>query len=60
MNPAVNRLRVALGDSATDPRYIETLPRRGYRYVAKVERRRALNRRPRFQLIGRRRHAQLV
>lgn len=39
LNAAVNRLREALGDSATDPRYVETLPRRGYRFVAKVERR---------------------
>ena len=39
LNAAVNRLRETLGDSATDPRYVETLPRRGYRFVAKVERR---------------------
>ena len=39
LNAAVNRLREALGDSATEPRYIETLPRRGYRFMAKVERR---------------------
>ncbi len=39
LNAAVNRLREALGDSATEPRYIETLTRRGYRFVAKVERR---------------------
>jgi putative ABC transport system permease protein len=36
LNAAVNRLREALGDSATDPKYIETLPRRGYRFIAKV------------------------
>jgi DNA-binding winged helix-turn-helix (wHTH) protein len=34
LNAAVNRLREALCDSATDPRYVETLPRRGYRFVA--------------------------
>jgi len=37
LNPAVNKLRDALGDTADDPRYIETLPRRGYRYVGGVE-----------------------
>jgi TolB-like protein/DNA-binding winged helix-turn-helix (wHTH) protein/Tfp pilus assembly protein PilF len=31
LNAAVNKLRDCLGDSATDPQYIETLPRRGYR-----------------------------
>jgi DNA-binding winged helix-turn-helix (wHTH) protein/Tfp pilus assembly protein PilF len=34
LNSAVNKLRQALGDSAEHPRYIETLPRRGYRFVA--------------------------
>lgn len=33
LNNAVNRLREALGDSADSPRFIETLPRRGYRFV---------------------------
>jgi Tol biopolymer transport system component/DNA-binding winged helix-turn-helix (wHTH) protein len=37
LNTAVNRLREALGDSADNPRYIQTLPRRGYRFVAPVE-----------------------
>ncbi|HTS70828.1 MAG TPA: protein kinase, partial [Terriglobia bacterium] len=37
INAAINRLREALGDSADEPRYIETLPRRGYRFVAPVE-----------------------
>jgi DNA-binding winged helix-turn-helix (wHTH) protein len=37
LNAAVNKLRECLGDSAEDPRYIETLPRRGYRFIAKVE-----------------------
>jgi len=36
LNSAVNKLRDALGDTADDPRYIETLPRRGYRYVGGV------------------------
>jgi DNA-binding winged helix-turn-helix (wHTH) protein len=34
LNAAVNRLRETLGDSATDPTYIETVPRRGYRFIA--------------------------
>ncbi|MGB7464511.1 MAG: winged helix-turn-helix domain-containing protein [Candidatus Acidiferrum sp.] len=35
-NAAINRLREALGDSAENPRYIETLPRRGYRLIVSV------------------------
>ncbi len=38
VNSAVNRLREALGDKAASPRYVETLARRGYRFVAPVER----------------------
>ena len=34
LNAAVNRLRQTLGDSADQPRYIETLPGRGYRFLA--------------------------
>src|SRR5215470_14305262 len=34
LNNAMNRLREALGDSAAMPRFIETLPRRGYRFIA--------------------------
>jgi len=37
LNNAVNRLRDALGDSADSPRFVETLPRRGYRFIGKVE-----------------------
>lgn len=37
LNAAVSKLREALSDSADDPRYIETLPRRGYRFRASVE-----------------------
>lgn len=33
LNTAINRLRCALGDSAEEPRYIETLPRLGYRFI---------------------------
>jgi TolB-like protein/DNA-binding winged helix-turn-helix (wHTH) protein/tetratricopeptide (TPR) repeat protein len=36
LNTAVNRLREALGDSAESPRFVETVPRRGYRFVAPV------------------------
>ena len=36
VNAAINRLREALGDSAESPRFVETLPRRGYRLVAPV------------------------
>jgi len=36
LNAAINRLREALGDSAENPRYVETLPRRGYRFIALV------------------------
>src|SRR5499427_5162530 len=36
LNTAINKLREALGDSADSPRFIETLPRRGYRFVAPV------------------------
>jgi TolB-like protein/DNA-binding winged helix-turn-helix (wHTH) protein/Tfp pilus assembly protein PilF len=38
LNAAVNKLREALGDDANNPRFIETVPRRGYRFVALVER----------------------
>ncbi len=34
LNAAVKRLRAALGDDADNPRFVETLPRRGYRFVA--------------------------
>lgn len=36
LNTAMNRLRLALGDSADRPRYVETLARSGYRFVAMV------------------------
>jgi Tol biopolymer transport system component/DNA-binding winged helix-turn-helix (wHTH) protein len=38
LNAAMNKLRDALCDSAEDPKYIETLPRRGYRFIALVDR----------------------
>ena len=37
INNAIKRLREALGDTAETPRYIETFPRRGYRFVGKIE-----------------------
>jgi DNA-binding winged helix-turn-helix (wHTH) protein len=37
LNTAVRKLRDALGDSASNPRFIETLPRRGYRFIAPAE-----------------------
>ena len=37
LNSAINRLREALGDSAENPRFVETLPRRGYRFIAPIE-----------------------
>lgn len=37
MNAAIRRLRDALNDSADQPRYIQTLPRHGYRFIADVE-----------------------
>jgi DNA-binding winged helix-turn-helix (wHTH) protein len=36
LNAAIKRLRDALGDSADNPRFVETLPRRGYRFIAPV------------------------
>ena len=38
LNAAIKRLRAVLGDNAERPRFVETLPRRGYRFIAKVER----------------------
>src|SRR5580658_10962678 len=38
VNSAVNRIREALGDTAASPRFLETLARRGYRFIAPVER----------------------
>jgi TolB-like protein/DNA-binding winged helix-turn-helix (wHTH) protein/tetratricopeptide (TPR) repeat protein len=38
LNAAMNRLRDALGDAADNPRFIQTIPRRGYRFIAPVQR----------------------
>jgi DNA-binding winged helix-turn-helix (wHTH) protein len=37
VNTAINKVREALGDSATSPRYVETLARRGYRFIAPLQ-----------------------
>ena len=36
LNTAINKIRDALGDSAENPRFVETLPRRGYRFIAPI------------------------
>src|SRR5215470_5011344 len=46
LNAAINRLREALGDSAEDPKLIETLPRRGYRFIGAVSEPAAADSRP--------------
>jgi DNA-binding winged helix-turn-helix (wHTH) protein len=38
LNTAVNKVREVIGDSASSPRYVETLARRGYRFIAPVQR----------------------
>ncbi|MBC8028194.1 MAG: winged helix-turn-helix domain-containing protein [Steroidobacteraceae bacterium] len=38
LNTAVRKLRIALNDDPEKPRYIETIPRRGYRFIGKIER----------------------
>ncbi len=37
INAAINKIREALGDSADNPRFVETLPRRGYRFIYPLE-----------------------
>src|SRR5262249_41590420 len=37
LNTAINKIREVLGDSAENPRFVETLARRGYRFIAPVE-----------------------
>src|SRR5690242_19252636 len=36
LNTAIKKIRAALGDSAGSPRFVETLPRKGYRFIAPV------------------------
>ena len=37
LNTAINQVRTALGDSAANPKFIQTMPRRGYRFIAPVQ-----------------------
>src|SRR6201997_3272772 len=37
LNTAINKIREVLGDSAESPRFVETVPRRGYRFIAPLE-----------------------
>jgi Tol biopolymer transport system component/DNA-binding winged helix-turn-helix (wHTH) protein len=37
LNTAITKIRLALGDEADNPRFVETLPRRGYRFIAPVD-----------------------
>lgn len=37
LNTAINKIREVLGDSAEDPRFVETIPRKGYRFIAPLE-----------------------
>ena len=37
LNTVIRKLRSALGDTSETPRYIETLPRRGYRFIAALD-----------------------
>lgn len=37
LNTAINKIREVLGDSSSNPRFVETLPRRGYRFIAPIE-----------------------
>jgi Tol biopolymer transport system component/DNA-binding winged helix-turn-helix (wHTH) protein len=37
LNTAITKIRMALGDQAENPRFVETLPRRGYRFIAPVD-----------------------
>ena len=48
LHNAVNKIREALGDSASNPRFVETVPRRGYRFIAPVE---SSVPRPRWRLV---------
>ena len=54
LNRAIDRLRAALGDEAGNPRFIETLERRGYRFIAPVATPTRRRRRPRRRARARR------
>jgi DNA-binding winged helix-turn-helix (wHTH) protein/Tfp pilus assembly protein PilF len=51
LNTAINKLREALGDSADNPRFVETLPRRGYRFLMPVSSERHQERQVRFKAV---------
>jgi cholera toxin transcriptional activator len=51
LNTAVNKLREVLGDSAGTPRFIETVARRGYRFIAVLERQEFIDETPRSASI---------
>ena len=36
LNTAINKIREALGDSSENPRFVQTLPRRGYRFIGQI------------------------
>src|SRR5262244_1448665 len=36
LNTAINKIREALGDSSENPRFVETIPRRGYRFIGEI------------------------
>ena len=57
LNTAINKLREALGDSAENPRFIQTLPRRGYRFLVPVE---GGNRKKQAMSMGRRKNVLTV
>jgi len=53
LNAAVKRLRAAIGDNAEEPRYIETLPKRGYRFLMEVVRERTpIQQRGQFEVVS--------
>ena len=51
LNSAIKRLRDALGDSADTPRFIETIPRRGYRFVGELEGERPAHTEPETEVL---------
>jgi DNA-binding winged helix-turn-helix (wHTH) protein/Tol biopolymer transport system component len=52
LNTAITKIRVALGDSAENPRFVETMPRRGYRFLVPVEWVTQDGRKPASETIG--------
>lgn len=48
LNNAISRLRSALSDTADSPRFVQTVPRQGYRFAAPVNRRPSVKKRPKF------------